>query len=104
MYCKNCGKEIADDAVMCPGCGSPVAVQGTGKSKMVAGLLAVFLGTFGIHNFYLGRNGIAIAQLLITVLGACIFIGPVITLIWSLVEAIMIFSGNIKAADGSELE
>lgn len=24
------------------------------KSKMAAGLLGIFLGSFGVHNFYLG--------------------------------------------------
>ena len=34
------------------------------KSKTVAGLLALFLGSFGIHKFYLGRTGWGIAYLL----------------------------------------
>ena len=28
------------------------------KSKMAAGLLGIFLGTFGVHNFYLGYTTI----------------------------------------------
>ncbi|WP_440590108.1 TM2 domain-containing protein [Mycolicibacterium hodleri] len=38
------------------------------KSKMVAGLLQIFLGTFGIGRFYLGYNGIAVAQLAVSLL------------------------------------
>ncbi len=38
------------------------------KSKMAAGLLGIFLGAFGVHNFYLGYTGKAIAQLLISIL------------------------------------
>lgn len=38
------------------------------KSKMAAGLLGIFLGSFGVHNFYLGYTGKAVAQLLHTVL------------------------------------
>ena len=34
-----------------------------GKSKVAAGLLAIFLGAFGVHNFYLGYTGKAVAQL-----------------------------------------
>ena len=34
------------------------------KSKMVAALLAFFLGGIGIHKFYLGRTGAGIAMLL----------------------------------------
>ncbi|MBS4538091.1 TM2 domain-containing protein [Clostridium sp. D2Q-11] len=34
------------------------------KSKVVAGLLAIFLGGFGIHKFYLGQTGQGILMLL----------------------------------------
>ena len=27
------------------------------KQKLVAGLLAIFLGVYGVHNFYLGSSG-----------------------------------------------
>ena len=27
------------------------------RNKVVAGLLGIFLGNFGIHKFYLGKNG-----------------------------------------------
>lgn len=39
------------------------------KSKLVAGLLAIFLGTFGIHKFYLGRTGPGLIMLACTLLG-----------------------------------
>lgn len=34
------------------------------KSKLVAALLALFLGGIGVHKFYLGRTGAGIAMLL----------------------------------------
>ena len=34
------------------------------KNKIVAGLLGIFLGGFGIHKFYLGSVGIGILYLL----------------------------------------
>ena len=34
------------------------------KSKVAAGLLAIFLGGLGIHKFYLGRPGMGILYLL----------------------------------------
>lgn len=34
------------------------------KSKVVAGVLAIFLGSFGIHKFYLGKTGMGILYLL----------------------------------------
>lgn len=34
------------------------------KNKVVAGLLAIFLGAFGIHKFYLGKIGMGILYLI----------------------------------------
>lgn len=64
------------------------------KSKLVAGLLGIFLGSVGVHNFYLGYTGKAVAQLLIAVL-TCGF-GVTITSIWGLIEGIMILTGSIS--------
>ena len=65
------------------------------KSRTVAGLLAIFLGTLGVHNFYLGNTTKAIVQLLVTFFGGAIG-GPVIVMIWGFVEGIMILSGSIN--------
>lgn len=64
------------------------------KSKLAAGLLGIFLGSLGIHNFYLGYTGKAVAQLLISLL-TCGF-GAVISSIWGLIEGILILTGDIK--------
>ena len=98
MYCRTCGKQVADQAVYCVACGCPprvgnqfccncgsqtlpqavvctrcgVAFTGTtmvspeAKSKLAAGLLGIFLGSFGVHRFYLGFIGIGIAQIAVT--------------------------------------
>lgn len=63
------------------------------KSKTAAGVLAILLGAFGIHNFYLGFTGKAVTQLLITLL-TCGY-GAIISGIWGLVEGIMILTGSI---------
>ena len=39
------------------------------QSKLAAGLLGIFLGGLGVHNFYLGNTGKAVAQLLLTLVG-----------------------------------
>ena len=49
------------------------------KSKTTAAVLAFFLGWAGGHNFYLRKNGKALAQLLLSILG-WIFIVVGITL------------------------
>lgn len=64
--------------------------QAAQKSRLAAGLLAIFLGGFGIHNFYLGRIGIGVLQLLLTVLSLG-FLAPLVW-IWVIVEAILIFT------------
>ena len=70
------------------------------KSKLAAGLLGILIGSFGVHNFYLGYTGKAVAQLLITLLtcGA----GAVISGIWALIEGIMILTGSINV-DGKNV-
>jgi len=68
----------------------------TAKYKHTAGLLGIFGGTLGLHNFYLGNRDKAVTQLLIAVLGGlCCGIGPIVTFIWGLVEGIQILTGTI---------
>lgn len=54
ISCRACGEKIHQTALVCPQCGAP---QRTGryKSKVAAGILAIFLGGLGIHRFYLGQ-------------------------------------------------
>lgn len=102
-YCHNCGKPVAPEATVCLNCGvaNKSAANSGAKSKIVAGLLGIFLGSFGVHNFYLGYTAKAVTQLVVTLVGyllCCVVIGviPVFgVLIWSIVEAIMIFTGKI---------
>lgn len=63
------------------------------KKKTVAVILAVTLGALGIHNFYLGNNNKALAQLLICTLGSLLAgIGFFASLIWAIIEAVLIFT------------
>ena len=71
---------------MPPGYGVPPGYGG--KSRVAAGVLALLLGTFGIHNFYLGYTGKALFQLLGTLL-SCGFLVPLIA-IWAFIEGILI--------------
>lgn len=68
------------------------------KKKYVAVILAATLGALGIHNFYLGNNGKATAQLLIALIGSLLFgLGLVVAEIWALVEAVQLLTDKIDA-------
>ncbi len=67
------------------------------KSKLVAGLLQLFLGAFGVGRFYLGYNGLAIAQIAVTWLTCGI--GS----IWPLVDAVLILVGKVPDSNGRTL-
>ena len=103
-FCPNCGQPTAPGAAVCLRCGvaltAPVPA-GEQKSKLVAGLLGLFLGCYGAHNFYLGYTGKAIAQLLISVISLLLVfitfgIPNMAVGVWALIESIMILCGNIK--------
>ena len=95
-YCPHCGEETNPDAAVCMSCGCAVSSGGE-KSKLAAGLLGIFLGTLGIHNFYLGYTKKAIIQVLLGTVGSLLlFIGPCVSGIWGLIDGIMILSGKIS--------
>ena len=63
------------------------------RSRLVAGLLGIFLGPLGTHRFYLGYWVIGLVMLATG--GGC---G-----IWSLVDAILVLIGKVPDADGRRL-
>lgn len=95
-FCPNCGNPTNVGMPYCTMCGAslhqarPVQPQ---KSKLAAGLLGIFLGSFGVHNFYLGYTTKAVIQLVLTV--ATCGIGSIVSGIWGFVEGIMILAGSI---------
>ncbi|WP_281692353.1 TM2 domain-containing protein [Agathobaculum desmolans] len=95
-FCPHCGKETNANADVCLSCGCSLKKEGS-KSKMVAGLLGIFLGSLGIHNFYLGYTTKAIIQVLLGTGGwALFFMGPIVSGIWGLVEGILLLIGKIN--------
>jgi hypothetical protein len=62
------------------------------KSRVGAGVLGILLGVFGVHNFYLGRSGVAVLQLLLTVLSLGM-LSPLVW-VWSIIESILILVGS----------
>jgi TM2 domain-containing membrane protein YozV len=80
----------------------PAAGPTVCKKKLVAGILALALGSLGVHNFYLGYTGKGVAQLLISMIS----IGTLscISSVWAAVEGVMIFCGKITTdANGDPL-
>lgn len=68
--------------------------HGGTKSKFLAGFLGIFLGAFGIHNFYTAHYMKGIVQLLLTVLSSGVFF--IIPIVWGMVEGALILFGVIK--------
>ncbi|MBE7492238.1 MAG: TM2 domain-containing protein [Planctomycetes bacterium] len=58
------------------------------KQKLVAGLLQLFLGGFGVGRFYTGHTGIAIAQIAVTWLTCGV------GALWPLIDGIIMLTND----------
>jgi len=103
LTCGGCGIWALIDAILV-GCGLMMDAEGRPlqrgpevgtpeKSQTAAYLLAVFLGSLGVDQFYLGNTGLGIAKLLTC--GGC---G-----IWTLIDAILTGIGDRKDSLGNSL-
>jgi TM2 domain-containing membrane protein YozV len=54
------------------------------RNKYVAALLAFFLGTLGIHRFYLGRNGTGVLMIVLSIT----VVGLIVTGLWALIDTV----------------
>lgn len=52
------------------------------KDHVAAGLLAIFLGVFGVHKFYLGYHTTGFIMLGVTILGSLLTIGIAAGVVW----------------------
>ena len=97
-FCRDCGEVIKQKAELCPKCGlshpdhtaSEIADMAISvgalkrKNKIGAASLALFLGIFGAHKFYLGQTGMGLLYLA--------FFWTFIPLLISLVEFILLLT------------
>jgi len=114
-FCKYCGTSIESSAAFCTNCGAKIdktennggntsnpSLAHTGeeaKSRVAAGLLGIFTGGFGFHNFYLGYTSRGVIQIIVSIftcgLGS----------LWGFIEGILILCGVINTdADGIALK
>ena len=75
------------------------------KKKYVAVILALWLGPFGIHHFYLGDKTKGIVKILLSTVGALVAVGPLVATIWSIVDAVMLLTENTdRDAEGFKIQ
>jgi TM2 domain-containing membrane protein YozV len=67
------------------------------KSKMTAGMLQLFLGTFGAGRFYTGHTGMAIAQI------AVVWLTCGMGALWPFIDGIMMLTGSVPDVNGRPL-
>lgn len=93
------------------GVAGEVVTQSTvsNKKKVVAAVLCFFLGSFGVHRFYLGQAGSGAVMLVLELIGwltTGIFIGfalLVVTGIWSVIDFFRILFNGMTDAQGRKL-
>lgn len=127
-YCPVCGQPTEKGAIVCVSCGATLVepkpeIPKDAKSRILAGLLGIFLGEFGVHNFYIKRTGRAVIQLVLSLcymlcsfFASDVFLSPMlahfpgamgfvilsgvfcflIARVWSLIEAILLLCGSTK--------
>ncbi len=62
-------------------------MEGSEKSKVVAGILGILLGSLGVHKFYLGYNKEGLIMLLVSLLTCGV--GATVMAVIGLIEGIM---------------
>lgn len=64
----------------------------SGKSRGVAGLLALLMGAFGLHYFYLGKTGAGIIFLILCIISCGVL--AAVTEIVAIIQAVLFFTST----------
>ena len=68
---------------------APAGKPAGADKKIAAGIIAILIGSLGIHKFILGYTKEGVIMLLVTILGSFILVGPMIMWIIGLIEGVM---------------
>jgi len=104
-HCPSCGSVIDANAMDCPRCGvrQPDMVYREPKSRPIAILLALLLGGFGIHRFYVGPISWGVAYLVFFWTGIPQFLAWLEAIYWltrSDAEWAMKYGGQVQRSNG----
>ncbi len=120
-FCPWCGAPATPVTEICIECGARIAKESAGsispKLRLAVTLLAFFLGIFGAHRFYVGKNETASVMLFFSILGLTILglatisqldggwflwgLSFIIALeIWAFIDFIFAITGRMKDNEG----
>lgn len=91
-HCPNCGVEVGVGQVVCIKCGVSLnthdVADSNAKDKTTYLVLAIFLGSLGIHNFYAGYTAKGVIQLCITLCSCGVL--AIVSSIWGIIEGVTV--------------
>jgi TM2 domain-containing membrane protein YozV len=88
-HCWHCGTQIDANQAVCINCGASlagVAVTPKSDKRVLAGVMGILFGAFGVHKFILGYTTEGLIMLLVTVL--TLGIGGIVMAIIGIIEGI----------------
>jgi len=97
-FCWNCSSGLQPNQVMCTTCGvglvpagSRAGQAGQDNKKILAGILGILFGAWGVHKFVLGYTNEGLITLGISIVGGIVTLGiaTVVMAIIGIVEGIM---------------